>query len=120
MISKKLIKNRLNNTPNPIREQDFLDMHIAVEGYLKHLFLVGLRLQGCTYKESVKVIRGSFIRVNSGSFRAAFILMNCRKSWHQMKNRNNRLKELDRLFSDYPRLEISLFMVIITLIKLTN
>lgn len=101
MISKKLIKNRLNNTPNPMREQDFLDMHIAVEGYLKHLFLVGLRLQDCTYKESVKMIRVSYIKVNSSSFKAAFRLMRCRTSWHQMKSRNNRLKELDSLFGDY-------------------
>lgn len=101
MISKKLIKSRLNNTPNPIREQDFLDMHIAVEGYLKHLFLVGLRLKGCTYKESVQVIRGSYIRVNSDSFKAAFILMNCNTRWHQMKIRNNRLKELESLLANY-------------------
>lgn len=101
MISKKLIKNRLNNTPNPIRQQDFLDMHIAVEGYLKHLFLVGLRLQGCTYKESVKVIQSHHIKLNSDTFKAAFRLMKSKKSWHQIKNKAKRLRELEKLCYDY-------------------
>lgn len=101
MLSKSIIIQRLQENPNEVSEDHFLKMHIAVEGYLKWLFLVGLRINGCTYSSAAKVIQRHFIRLNTKSFKAAFRLLGVKKSWHQIKTNDPNLKTLEYLCFNY-------------------
>ncbi len=45
-----------------IKTEEFIKTHRAVEGYLKRLLLIGLRLKGMKYKQAQKTISNTFLK----------------------------------------------------------
>ena len=61
MIPIKQLKSVLSSTKRNNNSVDFFTIHRYVEGYLKRVFLIGLRLNGVQYENSVKIVDVTYL-----------------------------------------------------------
>jgi len=61
MISSKRLQIFLNDNSALCDSEYFLKTHIYVEGYVKRVMLIGLRLNGVQYANSEKIVEGTYI-----------------------------------------------------------
>lgn len=74
MISVKQLKAVLSLKKRINTSDDFFKSHRYVEGYIKRVFLIGLRLNGVQYKNAVKIIEGTYIKTDSLIEKVLFLL----------------------------------------------
>lgn len=74
MISIKQIKSVLSSNKCTNTSDDFFNSHRYIEGYIKRVYLIGLRLKGVQYKNSVKIIEGTYIPTASLIDKVLFLL----------------------------------------------
>ncbi len=74
MISIKQLKSVLSSNKRTNTSDDFFKSHRYIEGYIKRVFLIGLRLKGVQYKNSVKIIEGTYIKTASLIDKVLFLL----------------------------------------------
>ncbi len=65
MISPNRLKEVFNNLPPVLDSNYFFKTHIHLEGYIKRVMLIGLRLNGVQYCNGIKVVDSTYI--NTGS-----------------------------------------------------
>lgn len=61
MISLSQLKTVLDANPKPSGSEDFLRLHRYLEGYVKRVMLIGLRLKGVQYENSRKIVESTYI-----------------------------------------------------------
>ena len=74
MISVKQLKTVLSSNKRTNTSDDFFKSHRYVEGYIKRVFLVALRLNGVQYKNAMKIIEGTYIKTGSLIEKVLFLL----------------------------------------------
>ena len=100
-MSKKFIKNHINKSfISPISCEDFKNIHECVEAYIKEILLLGLRRQGGNFKQSSRVIRHSYIKIEEYTFKKSMELL-MMPNWNSMKTNNFRLAELEYFVLNY-------------------
>lgn len=62
MISVKKLQTALSTKST---SEDFFKTHRYLEGYIKRVFLIGLRLQGVQYDNSVKIVDGTYLHTGA-------------------------------------------------------
>ena len=61
MISLSQLKTVLDANPKPSGSEDFLRLHRYLEGYIKRVMLIGLRLNRVQYENSRKIVESTYI-----------------------------------------------------------
>jgi len=61
MISLSQLKTVLEGNPEPPGSERFLRLHRYLEGYIKRVMLIGLRLKGVQYENSRKILEITYI-----------------------------------------------------------
>lgn len=61
MISTKQLKTILEASPQTLSSDDFFRLHRYLEGYVRRVMLIGLRLNGVQYDNSRKVVESTYI-----------------------------------------------------------
>lgn len=74
MITVKQLKAVLSLNKSGNTSDDFFKSHRYVEGYIKRVFLIGLRLNGVQFKNAVKIIEGTYIKTDSLIEKVLFLL----------------------------------------------
>ena len=90
MIFLKKFKQYLAETPEYLSSDVFLKMHKYVEGYLRRLELIGLRLNNVQYKSAQELISLTYLN-NRALLQAVFKLLS---------KGNKRLEELEATYPD--------------------
>jgi hypothetical protein len=92
MISLKRLKAVLLSKKQENTSEDFFISHRFIEGYIKRVFLIGLRLNGVQYNNSVKIIEGTYVNTSSLIEKVLFLLNKTSGKQQQvitnLKNRN--------------------------------
>jgi hypothetical protein len=74
MISVEKFKKVLSLKKQTNSSEDFFISHRYMEGYLKRVFLHGLRLKGVQYDNSVKIVEGTYMTTASLIEKVLFLL----------------------------------------------
>lgn len=98
MISLTNLKKKINEAPDEITSADFLRMHQYVEGYLRRLQLIGLRLNNVQYATSRELIQLTYLN-NRALLEAVFKLISKGNlKLHAAEAKHPNLKILTELF----------------------
>lgn len=100
LISKKSMQDFIENPPIAGLGL-YMKSHIILEGYMKHIYLIGLRREACEYSLCRKVVAESWIPLSSDAIKRGFKALGVKKSWHQIKSQNKRLRFLEELILNY-------------------
>ena len=74
MISVKKLKAIFSSKNTQNTSEEFFKTHRYLEGYIKRVFLIGLRLQGVQYENSVKIVEGTYIPTGALIEKVLYIL----------------------------------------------
>lgn len=96
-IIRSLIENEKEGELNTV---DFMQMHIAVESYLKRVLFIALRSKGVNYKYCQEVIKSSFL-TNDKLFDKVIILLDKLKSSETYINDTFNFNILFDLFKNF-------------------
>jgi hypothetical protein len=89
-----------NEKEGELNTDDFMQMHKAVESYLKRLLLIALRRKGISYKNCQEVIKSSFL-ANDKLFNKVIVLLDELKSSETYKNDTLNVNILFDLFKNF-------------------
>ena len=101
MISIQNLKVLMTLSPASPTTEDFIKIHKAVEGYIRRLLFIGLRLNGVKYSTSQEVINLSYLN-NQDLIKKSIVLIS--RSTHKItdfETQNPDLKVLLDLFSNF-------------------
>ncbi len=65
MISPSRLKEVFSNAPSVLDSNYFFKTHIHLEGYVKRVMLIGLRLNGVQYNNGTKVVDSTYIHTGN-------------------------------------------------------
>lgn len=101
MLDLTKLKALISNTPTDPTEEDFINIHKGVEGYIRRLLLIGLRLNNVKYSTAQEVIKMSYLN-NRDLFKKTIELVTKKtKTISDFEAANPDLKELMDLFFDF-------------------
>ena len=101
MVDLQHLKNLLQTTPTSITTSDFIELHKGVEGYIRRLFLIGLRLDGVKYETSLEVIKKSYLNNNDLLKKIIKLISKNAKDISDFENNNPDFKVLLDLFFNF-------------------
>lgn len=101
MINLQNLKTLVATSPQNITTDDFIKMHKGVEGYIRRLLLIGLRLNGVKYETSLEVIKMSYLN-NKQLIKTTIELITRRtKTLNDFETHNSDFKKLIELFFEF-------------------
>ena len=95
------IKKIVELTPNNVTTDNFINIHKATESYIRRLFLIGLRVNGVSYKVALQVIKGSYLNNKVLIEKTIKLITKGTKEISDFENSNNDLKILKELFFEF-------------------
>jgi hypothetical protein len=105
MIAIKQLKSVLSSKEMRKTSDDFFKIHRYIEGYIKRVLVIGLRLNGVQYNNSVKIAESTYIKT-AALIEKALILLNQSGNKQQrpistLKNKYKELFILNNLFLEF-------------------
>ena len=97
----KDIKKIVELIPNNVTTDNFIDIHKAVEGYIRRLLLIGLRVNDVSYKVAQQVIKGSYLNNRVLIEKTIKLITKGTKEISDFENSNNDLEILKNLFLEF-------------------
>lgn len=105
MLLLKNIRSVLEEDPGAYDSNHFLKIHIHVEAYIKRLMLIGLRLKGVQYDDSVTIVQSVFIPIAKLIDKTLFLIDPSTASEHSiiagLKNKHTNFFALKGLVTDF-------------------
>lgn len=86
MISPSQLKNVLSSNSASSNGRFFFQTHIHLEGYVKRVMLIGLRLHGVRYDNAIKVVDSTFINTANLIEKVLFLINQSGKNQAQILN----------------------------------
>lgn len=101
MINLNNIKNLIAQNPHNLTTDDFIKIHKNVEGYIRRLLLIGLRINGVKYETSLEVIKMSYLNNKDLIKTTIDLITKGTKNITDFETANSDFKELLELFFDF-------------------
>lgn len=101
MIHLNNLKKLILTYPQNPNTDDFIKIHKGVEGYIRRLLFVGLRINGVKYETSLEVINMSYLNNRELLKKTIELLTKNTKTLTDFESKNNDFKELENLFFDF-------------------
>jgi len=100
MIPKKEIRSTLDHSSSP-DEDEFLKVHRTVEGYLKRVLLIGLRLNSVQYENARRIIRMSYLDIKSLVDKSVRLLSKNSFGAENLAQRHPKFESVKNLFFEF-------------------
>jgi hypothetical protein len=98
MINLQNLKSLISSNPQNVTTEDFIKIHKGVEGYIRRLLFIGLRLNCVKYNTSLEVIKMSYLNNRDLLTKTIELISNKTKTLTDFENMNYDFKELINLF----------------------
>jgi len=101
MINLNNLRNLIAQNPQSLTTDDFIKIHKNVEGYIRRLLLIGLRINGVKYETSMEVIKMSYLNNKDLIKTTIDLITKGTKNLSDFETTNSDFKELLELFFDF-------------------
>jgi hypothetical protein len=101
MINLQNLQNLVAANPPVITTDDFIKIHKGVEGYIRRLLFIGLRLNGVKYETASEVINMSYLNNRELLKKTVELVTRNTNTLTGFENHNSDFKEIINLFFDF-------------------